>query len=44
MKLDSFDDLIADGEYGVKAGHGLLEDHGDFVAADFAHFFWGEFE
>ncbi len=44
VELDGFDDLIADGKDGVEAGHGLLEDHGDFVAADFAHLSLGEFE
>ncbi len=44
MELDGFDDLIAHGEDGVEAGHRLLEDHGDFVAADFAHLSLGEFE
>ncbi len=44
VELDGFDDLIADGEDGVEAGHGLLEDHGDFVAANLAHLSLGESE
>lgn len=31
-------DLVADAEDGVEGGHGLLENHGNVVTADFAHF------
>ena len=29
--------LPADGQHGVEGGHGVLEDHGDLVAADVGH-------
>src|SRR5438045_3499246 len=34
MKLERFGDLPADGEDRIQAGHGVLEDHRDVVAAD----------
>ena len=37
MQSDDFGDLIADGVHRVKAGHRILEDHGDLVAADTVH-------
>lgn len=40
MEENGFEDLVADGVDGVEAGHGFLEDHGDFVAADGAHCFF----
>ena len=35
MELHGLHDLVADGLQGVQAGHGVLHDHGDLVAADF---------
>jgi hypothetical protein len=35
-------DLLADGEDRVQAGHGLLEDHRDFIAAYAPHFGLGQ--
>jgi hypothetical protein len=37
-------DLVADFEDGVETGSGLLEDHGDAVAADVAHVGFGKLE
>ncbi len=37
MRAHRLGDLVADGEHGVQAGHRLLEDHRDAVAADVAH-------
>ena len=34
MQLHSLHDLIADGLQRVQAGHGVLHDHGDLMAAD----------
>jgi hypothetical protein len=34
---DDLADLVADGVDGVQAGHGVLEDDGDLVAAHLAH-------
>ena len=39
VQLQALGDLAADGEDGVEGGHGLLEDHGDAVAADTADLF-----
>ena len=33
MELHGLHDLVADGLQGVQAGHGVLHDHGDLVAA-----------
>ena len=33
-------ELIADGEQGIEAGHGLLEDHGYLTPADMLHHFY----
>lgn len=38
VQEDGFEDLVADGVDWVEAGHRLLEDHGDLVAADVAYF------
>ena len=35
-------DLLLDGEHRVQGGHGLLEDHGDLVAADLVHLLHGD--
>ncbi len=37
VEEDGLDDLVSDGVDGVERGHGLLEDHGDVVAADLSH-------
>jgi len=37
MSARSLRDLNADGHGGVQRGHRLLEDHGDFAAADAPH-------
>ena len=37
MRAHRLGDLVADGEDRVQAGHRLLEDHRDAVAADVAH-------
>ena len=37
VDADRFPDLLADREHRVEAGHRLLEDHGDAVAADAPH-------
>jgi hypothetical protein len=37
MKGDGFADLVAHRVDGVQRRHGLLEDHGDLVAANVAH-------
>ena len=42
VQADALGDLLADGEYGIEAGHRVLEDHRDILAADgfqllFAH-------
>ena len=44
MEQDGFDDLAADGEHRVEAGHRLLEDHGDLVAADPSHIRLGQLQ
>ena len=44
MQLDGFDNLFANGINRVEAGHGLLENHGDVVAADFSHLTFGKFQ
>ena len=36
VQADDLHDLVADGVHRVQAGHGVLEDDGDFVAADLA--------
>jgi len=41
---DSLADLVPDGHEGIEAGHGVLEDHGDLVSADFSHFRDGKFK
>ena len=37
MRAHRLGDLVADGEHRIKAGHRLLEDHRDAIAADVAH-------
>ena len=37
MQVDHLGDLIADAVDRVEGGHGVLEHHGDFLAADLAH-------
>ena len=37
VQHDRLGDLVADLEHGVEAGHGVLEDHRDVVAAHLAH-------
>ncbi len=37
MVEQRFDQLLADGEIGVQAGHRVLEDHRDLIAANSAH-------
>ena len=36
VQADDLHDLVADSVHGVQAGHGVLEDDGDLVAADLA--------
>ena len=38
MNTIALRDLIADGHHRVQARHGVLEDHGDLLAANLAHF------
>ena len=44
MELERLEDLVTDGYDGVEAGHRVLKDHGDLVAANLAHvgFFEGQ--
>ena len=44
MEPDRFGYLVADGVDRVEGGHRLLENHGDPVAADFAHLIGGKFQ
>ena len=44
VQFQGFGELAADGEDGVQRGHRLLEDHGDAVAADGAHFLFGDLQ
>ena len=44
MNLQGFADLTLHGEHRVQGGHGLLEDHGDLVAADVVHLLVGAVE
>ena len=37
-------DLITDGKNRIQRGHGLLKNHGDLVAADFAHLLVAQLE
>ena len=37
VQANGLDDLVADGVEGAERGHRLLEDQGDFAAADVAH-------
>ena len=37
VQLDGLDDLLAHLRGGIHAGHGVLENHGDFLAADGLH-------
>src|SRR5439155_20511732 len=39
---NSFGDLISNAHHGVQSSHRLLEDHGDLVATQTAHFFCGK--
>ena len=41
VELDGLDNLLADLRGRVHAGHRILEDHGDLVAADLLHFLVG---
>ncbi len=43
VQPDDFHDLVADGVYRIQAGHGVLEDDGNFVAADLGEIFFGHF-
>ena len=38
--LNGLDNLLADGLCRVQAGHRVLEDHGNFLAANLLHFFF----
>ena len=42
MQAEYFAQLMTNGEHRVQAGHRILEDHGDLIAADFAHFLHGK--
>jgi hypothetical protein len=44
MRDDGFGDLVADRKDGIEAGHRLLEDHRDLVAADGVHLLAGQCE
>ncbi len=37
MLFQGLRELPSDGEHRIEGGHRLLEDHGDFPAADFSH-------
>ena len=43
VQQDDLDDLVADGVHRVQARHGVLEDDGDLVAANFAELLLGHF-
>ena len=43
VKLDYLVQLCSDSEYRVKAGHRLLEDHGDGITSQLLHAFLGDF-
>ena len=38
VQNDGFHDLVADGEHRIQRSHRLLENHGNIIAANFAHF------
>jgi len=42
VRENSFRDLISNAHHGVQSSHRLLEDHGDLVATQTAHFFCGK--
>jgi hypothetical protein len=37
MEFDDFRDLVSHRKHRVQRGHGILEDHGDFISAQFSH-------
>ena len=44
MQFDGLDDLVAHGKHGVEAGHRLLKDHRDVIAAHLPHLSLGQFQ
>ena len=44
MEGERLDELGADLHEGIQRGHGILENHGNALAADFAQFFLGHFK
>ena len=44
MNFQGLHDLLSNGKNRVERGHGLLEDHGDFAAANLSHFIFALFQ